>query len=200
MLRPYALVQSGEVTYRLLWKFDTNSNARWLRAPMPWYILIFCCGETDNLAYNSAEIRLLYWRLIMLNCLISKRLVGNGDVVWLCKWYISFNNLDCADCELEWGDWGNCVDGVRTRSEYIKQQRIGSGRECNTPDVERQGKNILCCWQNKSAVIDAFRVANYWTNYFSNAWLWQVGGIHFPIVSGISRYPWLYSHISSLYN
>jgi len=40
------------------------------------------------------------------------------------------NFTDCIDCEVAWGEWGECSNDQRSRSEIISTKPVGAGAQC----------------------------------------------------------------------
>ena len=49
-------------------------------------------------------------------------------------------NTVCIDCVVDWGEWGACADGVRSRSQVVVQETVGAGATCPDLDLEDEGK------------------------------------------------------------
>ncbi len=41
---------------------------------------------------------------------------------------------------VEWGEWGACAEGVRTRSKEVKTQAVGAGDDCEELVSEQEGE------------------------------------------------------------
>ena len=38
--------------------------------------------------------------------------------------------IECIDCVVDWGEWGECADGERSRYEEILVEAVGVGTAC----------------------------------------------------------------------
>jgi len=45
---------------------------------------------------------------------------------------------NCIDCQVVWGSWSGCNNGVRIRKQEISVERVGAGIECSDLSIETE--------------------------------------------------------------
>ena len=60
--------------------------------------------------------------------------------VYSNKYELKIFFTECRDCELSWGEWGECYNKFRSRAEFISSPVVGAG-SCPSPGIETEGKN-----------------------------------------------------------
>lgn len=49
-------------------------------------------------------------------------------------------NTECIDCVAEWSEWGECTNNERIRNQYVLQDAVGAGKQCDELQRQAEGK------------------------------------------------------------
>ena len=60
-----------------------------------------------------------------------------------------FHRLACQHCELQWEEWTECTDGIRSRTEYVSVFKVGAGNPCPELETETEGKAVYLVFNTR---------------------------------------------------
>lgn len=60
--------------------------------------------------------------------------------IYLSHFLIISHFAECLDCQVEWADWSECLDGVRLRLQYVSRDKVGAGSSCPELETQSEGK------------------------------------------------------------
>ena len=55
---------------------------------------------------------------------------------------IFFAFVDCADCVLDWTEFGECIDMIQIKHEQVISEAIGTGTPCPAEIAEESEGNL----------------------------------------------------------